>query len=53
MMIDILDWFSPQYRWEHTQSEVEVWYKKRNYRDIQITDDNIWGFNMTGTKNLN
>jgi len=53
MMIDILDWFSPQYRWEHTQSEVEVWYKKRNYRDIQITDDNMWGFNMTGTKNLN
>lgn len=50
MMIDILDWFSPQFRWEHSKAEVEVWYLKRNYHDIKVTDDNMWGFNMTGTK---
>jgi ubiquinone/menaquinone biosynthesis C-methylase UbiE/uncharacterized protein YbaR (Trm112 family) len=51
MMIDILDWFSPQFRWEHSKAEVEVWYKKRNYSHIKITDDNMWGFNMIGVKN--
>ncbi len=50
MMIDILDWFSPQFRWEHTKAEVEVWYMKRNYHSIKVTDDNMWGFNMTGIK---
>jgi ubiquinone/menaquinone biosynthesis C-methylase UbiE/uncharacterized protein YbaR (Trm112 family) len=51
MMIDILDWFSPQFRWEHTPAEVEVWYRKRNYTQIKITDNNMWGFNMIGIKN--
>lgn len=51
MMIDILDWFSPQYRWEHTKDEVEVWYRKRNYTHIKVTDNNMWGFNMIGFKN--
>jgi len=50
MMVDILDWCSPRYRWEHEKSEVESWFAKRNYPVVQLTDENMWGFNMTGTK---
>lgn len=50
MMVDILDWCSPRYRWEHEKSEVETWFAKRNYPQVQLTDENMWGFNMTGQK---
>lgn len=51
MMIDILDWFSPQYRWEHEPSEAAAWYHKRNYSGIKVTHNNMWGFNIIGVKN--
>jgi SAM-dependent methyltransferase/uncharacterized protein YbaR (Trm112 family) len=51
MMIDILDWFSPEFRWEHNHEEVIGWYKKRNYSKIKITTTNVFGFNTTGVKN--
>jgi SAM-dependent methyltransferase len=51
MMIDILDWFSPQYRWEHTPKEAENWFLKRNYRQVRITTKDIFGFNIIGIKN--
>jgi SAM-dependent methyltransferase/uncharacterized protein YbaR (Trm112 family) len=50
MMIEILDWFSPRYRWEHEVSEVESWFYKRNYREVKVTDSNVWGFNLVGRK---
>ncbi len=50
MMIDILDWFSPQYRWEHEQSEAKCWLWKRNYHEVAVTQDNRWGFNLIGVK---
>lgn len=53
MMIDILDWFSPEYRWEHEPSEVESWLWKRNFRNTKVTDSNMWGFNMVGIKASN
>lgn len=51
MMIDILDWFSPENRWEHETTEVESWLWKRNFRQTKVTDQNMWGFNMVGVKN--
>jgi SAM-dependent methyltransferase/uncharacterized protein YbaR (Trm112 family) len=50
MMIDILDWFSPQFRWEHTTDEATTWYAKRNYLDIEVTTTGTFGFNILGIK---
>ncbi|MEI9910176.1 MAG: class I SAM-dependent methyltransferase [Bacteroidota bacterium] len=50
MMIDILDWFSPEFRWEHEPSEAAAWFYKRNYSSVKITTLGIFGFNITGIK---
>ena len=50
MMVDILDWFSPRYRWEHEETEMQSWFCKRNFHQMKVTDLNRWGFNMIGTK---
>ena len=51
MMIDILDWFTPEFRWEHSHEEVTAWFYKRQYKNVKVTAENIFGFNITGTKN--
>jgi SAM-dependent methyltransferase/uncharacterized protein YbaR (Trm112 family) len=50
MMIDILDWFSPQYRWEHTHTEVVAWFYKNGFETPKITTQNKFGFNIIGKK---
>ncbi len=50
MMISIMDWFSPEYRWEHTHEEAAGWFTKRNYKDVKVTTDDTFGFNITGVK---
>jgi len=50
MMVDILDWFTPEFRSEHEHAEVEGWFTKRNYKNVRITTTNVFGFNMTGEK---
>ncbi|MBL7765411.1 MAG: methyltransferase domain-containing protein [Chitinophagaceae bacterium] len=50
MMIDILDWFSPEFRWEHEHDEAAAWYYKRNYRDVKVTTNEMFGFNIIGYK---
>jgi SAM-dependent methyltransferase/uncharacterized protein YbaR (Trm112 family) len=50
MMIDILDWFTPEFRWEHDHEEAKVWFYKRNYTNIKITTNEVFGFNITGEK---
>ncbi len=51
MMIDILDWFSPEFRWEHTHDEAATWFTKRNYNRIKVTTNELFGFNIIGYKN--
>lgn len=51
MMVGILDWLSHEYRWEHEPSEAASWYYKRKYKDVKITTSDIFGFNITGTRN--
>lgn len=53
MMVEILDWFSPKYRWEFNPEEVCSWYRKHHYSTIMITTKNIFGFNIIGIKNNN
>lgn len=50
MMIDILDWFSPEFRWEHTHDEAAAWYAKRNYDKVKVTTNELFGFNIIGYK---
>lgn len=51
MMIDILDWFTPEFRWEHDHQEARSWFGKRNYKNIKITTEEMFEFNITGEKN--
>jgi SAM-dependent methyltransferase/uncharacterized protein YbaR (Trm112 family) len=48
MMIDIYDWFSPEFRWEHDHEEVHAWFSKRNFSDFKITTHEVFGFNSIG-----
>lgn len=50
MMIDILDWFSPEFRWEHDHDEAAAWYTKRNYHSVKVTTNELFGFNIIGRK---
>lgn len=50
MMIAIMDWFSPEFRWEHTPEEATSWFTKRNFTDIKVTTTDTFGFNIIGKK---
>ena len=50
MKVDILDWFTPEFRWEHDQKEAASWFYKRDYKNVKVTTDNMFGFNITGVK---
>ncbi len=50
MMIDILDWFTPEFRWEHNHEEARNWFYKRNFKNVKVTTDELFGFNITGEK---
>lgn len=50
MMIDILDWMTPEFRWEHTHEEAKSWFIKNNFSSIKITTKELFGFNIIGIK---
>lgn len=50
MKIAILDWFSPEFRWEHEHDEAAGWYTKRDYRQVEVTTSNMFGFSIIGIK---
>ena len=50
MMIAIMDWFSPEFRWEHTSEEATTWFTKRNFSDVKVTTTDTFGFNIIGKK---
>lgn len=50
MMVSILDWFTPEFRWEHEHSEAASWFHKRGYTKINITTVDKFGFNIVGEK---
>jgi SAM-dependent methyltransferase/uncharacterized protein YbaR (Trm112 family) len=52
MMIDILDGFTPEFRWEHTPAEVGKWYAENHFYAIKVTVKSLFGFSIAGTKNL-
>ena len=52
MMVNILDWFTPEFRSEHSHSEVAAWFLKRDFSDITITTSGMFGFNTIATKKV-
>ena len=50
MMIAIMDWFSPEFRREHTHEEATSWFTKRNFSDVKVTTTDTFGFNIIGKK---
>lgn len=50
MMIDILDWFTPEFRHQFEQQEAATWYYKRIYAAVTTTTVNLFGYNMVGIK---
>lgn len=50
MMVDILDWFTPEHRWEHRPEEVANWFREAGYSTIQKTTVEVFGYNTTGVK---
>ncbi|MBL7700646.1 MAG: class I SAM-dependent methyltransferase [Ferruginibacter sp.] len=50
MKLSILDWFTPEFRWEHEHEEAAGWYKKSGYKNVQVTTTDTFGFNITGEK---
>lgn len=53
MIIDILDWFTPEFRHEQTHEEVINWFLKIDYADVKITTNELFGFNVLGVRNNN
>ena len=49
-IIDYLDRFTPEFRFEHTPEETETWYTKRNYREMRVTIRERFGFGIYGIK---
>lgn len=34
-VLDTFDWYSPRYQWKHTYDEVEVWFQRLGFVDIE------------------
>ena len=51
IMIDILDQFTPQYRWEYTSDEAKTWFSEQSFKNIKVTTNEVFGFNIVGNKN--
>jgi ubiquinone/menaquinone biosynthesis C-methylase UbiE/uncharacterized protein YbaR (Trm112 family) len=49
-IIDLLDAFTPEFRFEVPQETAIGWLNKRGYQDISITSSNQFGFSVAGTK---
>jgi SAM-dependent methyltransferase len=47
-MIDLMDIYTPRYRWMHTQDEVRGWYRELGLTDIAVTEVRDWGFGTVG-----
>ena len=50
MMVDILDWFTPEFRHQFEPQEAATWFHKRMYSSVAVTTTDLFGYNMTGIK---
>jgi SAM-dependent methyltransferase len=50
MMIALMDWLTPEFRWEHEEDEAASWFSKRGYHLVRTTATGLFGFNIIGVK---
>lgn len=48
-VIDLMDIYTPRYRWMHTQDEVHGWYRELGLEQIKTSEVRDWGFGVVGT----
>ena len=48
--IDLMDIYTPRYRWMHSQDEVKQWYQTLGFEDVKVTEVRDWGFGVVGTR---
>jgi hypothetical protein len=51
IMIDLLDGLTPFFRFEHEPSEVEGWFAKFGFSNVEVTKTDLFGFSIGGIKN--
>jgi ubiquinone/menaquinone biosynthesis C-methylase UbiE/uncharacterized protein YbaR (Trm112 family) len=49
-IIDLLDFFTPEFRFETSHDIAMVWLQEREYKNIKITTSNQFGFSISGGK---
>ncbi len=49
-MIDLLDYFTPEFRFETPQDLAVIWLQRRKYHNIKITTSNLFGFSVSAEK---
>ena len=49
-IIDLLDIYTPRYRWMHSQTEVKCWFREMGYVSAETTEVREWGFGVLGVK---
>jgi 2-polyprenyl-3-methyl-5-hydroxy-6-metoxy-1,4-benzoquinol methylase len=47
-LINYFDVLSPEFRYEHTPNEVEIWYRKRGFGNLKVTIIEYLGFGIYG-----
>jgi SAM-dependent methyltransferase len=52
LWVEVLDWFTPEYRHEHQEEEVILWFQEAGLQGISISDRNHWGFSVLGEKRI-
>ena len=52
IMIELLDSFSPRYRFEHEPGEVRSWFTMKGFTNIKTTTQNDIGFSIKGTREI-
>ncbi|MEX2204978.1 MAG: class I SAM-dependent methyltransferase [Myxococcota bacterium] len=48
--VDLMDIYTPRYRWMHTQDEVHGWYRELGFEAIKTSEVRKWGFGVVATK---
>jgi SAM-dependent methyltransferase len=51
-IVDLMDIYTPRYRWMHTEDEVKGWYQELGLVGIEKTEEREWGFGVAGTRPL-
>ena len=46
--VDLMDIYTPRYRFMHTQEEVKGWYAEYDMLEVETTEVRDWGFGVVG-----